>query len=142
MLSVMYPKHSPWDCHICLHCGGFGGQCRHIWQSHGVFGYDFNVSLCLVSVMPVLAHSIRQNPTPPRQEWDERSGCSKGPTAQLGRRSSTWLLVSPLHMNRWTRRLLGSKPLALREAGPRGLAASCEAGVRRPLSLATLARHL
>ena len=21
---------------MCLHWGGFGGQCRHIWQSHGV----------------------------------------------------------------------------------------------------------
>ena len=21
--------------------GGFGGQCRHIWQSHGVFGYVY-----------------------------------------------------------------------------------------------------
>ena len=23
-------------CHICLHWGGLGGQCKHIWQSHGV----------------------------------------------------------------------------------------------------------
>ena len=27
---------APWDCHICLHWGGLGGQCR---QSHGVYGH-------------------------------------------------------------------------------------------------------
>ena len=26
-------------CHIYLHRGGLGGQCRHIWQSHGVSGF-------------------------------------------------------------------------------------------------------
>ena len=34
---IQYPN-TPWDCHICLHWGCFGGQCRHIWQSHGVSG--------------------------------------------------------------------------------------------------------
>ena len=34
LASQLYPRHSTWDCHICPHCSGFGGQCRHIGQSH------------------------------------------------------------------------------------------------------------
>ena len=36
-----FPGHSVYAyvCHICLHWGGLGGQCRHIWQSHGVSGF-------------------------------------------------------------------------------------------------------
>ena len=30
--------------HICLHWGHFGGQCRHIWQSHGVSGIHHSSS--------------------------------------------------------------------------------------------------
>ena len=30
------PRHSMYA--ICLHWGGFGGQCRHRLQSHGVSG--------------------------------------------------------------------------------------------------------
>ena len=28
---------TPWDCHICRHWGGFGGQCRHIWHTWSVW---------------------------------------------------------------------------------------------------------
>ena len=30
---------TPWDCHICQNRPLKPSQCRHIWQSHGVFGY-------------------------------------------------------------------------------------------------------
>ena len=29
--------------------GGFGGQCRHIWQSHGVSGYVYNLECALMT---------------------------------------------------------------------------------------------
>ena len=28
---------TPWDCHICLHWGAFGVQCRHIWHTWSVW---------------------------------------------------------------------------------------------------------
>ena len=28
---------------ICLHWGGLGGECRHIFQSHGVYGVQYIV---------------------------------------------------------------------------------------------------
>ena len=37
-LTVSVPKHSMYAIYICLHWDGFGGECRHIWQSHGVSG--------------------------------------------------------------------------------------------------------
>ena len=29
--------NTPWDSHICLHWGGLGGQCRHIWHTWSVW---------------------------------------------------------------------------------------------------------
>ena len=41
---LQYFPDTPWDCHICricLHWGGLGGQCRHIWHTWKVFGFSF-----------------------------------------------------------------------------------------------------
>ena len=35
-LGAHHPD-TPWDCHICLHWGGFGGQCRHILHTWSVW---------------------------------------------------------------------------------------------------------
>ena len=35
---VISPKHSMGLSYMPISWGGFGGQCRHIWQSHGVSG--------------------------------------------------------------------------------------------------------
>ena len=48
----------------------------------------------------------------------------------------------PLETQQVEERLLSSKLLALREAGPLGPAADCEVGVGRPQSWATHAQHL
>ena len=34
----LYP-YTPCMAYVAVNVDGFGGQCRHIWQSHGVFGY-------------------------------------------------------------------------------------------------------
>ena len=40
--------NTPWDCHICRSVGIVGGvNNRHMWQSHGVFGF---VSLPQISL--------------------------------------------------------------------------------------------
>ena len=36
--SVLFCTQTLHVCHICLHWGGFGGQCRHIWHTWSVWG--------------------------------------------------------------------------------------------------------
>ena len=38
--GIVYPRHSMGLVYLPISWGGFGGQCRHIWQSHGVSGYS------------------------------------------------------------------------------------------------------
>ena len=40
-----YIPDTPWDWHrMPISWGGLGGQCRHVCQSHGAFGYGVSES--------------------------------------------------------------------------------------------------
>ena len=42
--SYLYPG-TPCLSYMPISWDGFGGQCRHIWQSHGVPGYKYDVHM-------------------------------------------------------------------------------------------------
>ena len=42
-IPTTIPRHSMGLVYIPISWGGLGGQCRHIWQSHGVSGIDLMV---------------------------------------------------------------------------------------------------
>ena len=53
-------------CHICLHWGGFGGQCKHIWHTWSVWGRLDAVSF---KVQPIRLEIVPQHPQFPLRAW-------------------------------------------------------------------------
>ena len=47
--KTTYPD-TPWDCHICLHWGGLGGQCRDIWHTWSFWDIYIYI-LCIYTYM-------------------------------------------------------------------------------------------
>ena len=60
--------HTLHVCHICLHWGGFRGQCRHIWHTWSVWDRQgsqaIRRSICFSGVVPYLAGPKPEAPFP------------------------------------------------------------------------------